>query len=336
MGGGMDANNIPIGGLDLFNNVCYNWWGRTTDGNCHQVNFVNNYYKMGTDTRQKVLFTQDFEGAINPAGTDVAHIAGNIREEKNHSLTIQESALDKKDNIFNARASSGGALPTTYDYQVAEPLFPSYATIHKAKDAMKVVTSYAGATMPMRDEHHMRNVKETLSGSYTYVGSKSKIKGEIDTEEDITEHASGKGWEVYPEETRAADFDTDKDGMPDWYEKVIGSDPNNANNGGPVVLVNSTDKYYTTTENWVASYDGGNHGTTAWFSDGTKATTSNAFLCLFQGPYTEGKPAYLEWDHFEFGFATAEPVNGQPLPGTLATLLIGGLCASSLRKRNKK
>jgi hypothetical protein len=28
--------------------------------------------------------------------------------------------------------------------------------------------------------------------------------------------------------------------------------------------------------------------------------------------------------------------NGQPLPGTLATLLIGGLCAGSLRKRNKK
>jgi len=113
-------------------------------------------------------------------------------------------------------------------------------------------------------------------------------------------------------------------------------DPNNANNGGPVVLVNSTDKYYTTTENWVASYDGGNHGTTAWFSDGTKATTSNAFLCLFQGPYYEGEPAYLEWEHFEFGFATAEPVNGQPLPGTLATLLISGLCAGALRKRNKK
>ena len=28
--------------------------------------------------------------------------------------------------------------------------------------------------------------------------------------------------------------------------------------------------------------------------------------------------------------------SGQPLPGTLATLLIGGLCAGSLRKRNKK
>ena len=94
---------------------------------------------------------------------------------------------------------------------------------------MKIVTSYAGATMPMRDEQHVRNVRETLEGSYTYVGSKSKIKGEIDTEADITEHAQGNGWETYPEEQRAADWDTDQDGMPDWWEKTIGSDPNTAN-----------------------------------------------------------------------------------------------------------
>ena len=37
MGGGMDGQNRPIGGLDLFNNVCYNWHSRTTDGNCHAV-----------------------------------------------------------------------------------------------------------------------------------------------------------------------------------------------------------------------------------------------------------------------------------------------------------
>ena len=232
MGGGMDANNIPIGGLDLFNNVCYNWWGRTTDGNCHQVNFVNNYYKMGTDTRQKKLFTQDFESGINPEGINQAYINGNIREnnDKNRSLTIQEYALDKNNDIFNAREDGkGGKIPTDYDYQVKEPLFESNATIHTAKDAMKVVTSFAGATMPMRDEHHVRNIKETLSGTYTYVGSRSGLKGEIDTEEDITEHSAGKGWEVYDEQKRADDFDTDRDGMPDWYEKLIGSNPNSAN-----------------------------------------------------------------------------------------------------------
>ena len=220
MGGGMDGNNRPIGGLDLFNNVVYNWHNRTTDGNCHAVNFVNNYYKMGADTRKTVLFTQDFEDAIAPDGIDQAYIKGNIRENKSHSLT-----QDALNDTYNAT----GNIPTTYQYRVNAPLFESYATIHTAKDAMKVVTSDAGATMPMRDEHHIRNIRETLDGTHTYVGSKSKIKGEIDTEADITEHADGKGWEVYPEEARPENWDTDQDGMPDWYEALIHSDAHTAN-----------------------------------------------------------------------------------------------------------
>ena len=218
MGGGMDANNIPIGGLDLFNNVVYNWKSRTTDGNCHMVNFVGNYYKMGTDTGHKVLFTQQFENAINPLGTDQAYVSGNIREEKNHSLTY-----DKQGDTYNAN----GNIPTDYDYVVSSPLFESYATIHSAEDALKIVTSYAGATMPMRDEHHVRNVRETLDGTWTYKGSKSGIKGEIDNEADITEHPGG--WESYPEEHRATDWDTDQDGMPDWWEQAVGSNPSEAN-----------------------------------------------------------------------------------------------------------
>ena len=222
MGGGMDGQNRPIGGLDLFNNVCYNWNGRTTDGNCHEVNFVNNYYKMGPDTRLKNLFTMDFELATDLADnrTNTGYVSGNIRENKNHTLSN-----DKLNDTYRAT----GYVPTDYQYLVNEPLFPSYATIHSAKDAMKIVTSYAGATMPMRDEHHQRNIRETLDGTYTYVGSKSNIKGEIDTEADITEHAAGRGWEEYPEEQRAADFDTDQDGMPDWWEACIGSNPSQAN-----------------------------------------------------------------------------------------------------------
>ncbi len=220
MGGGMDANNIPIGGLDLFNNVCYNWHNRTTDGNCHMVNFVGNYYKMGADSRRTTLFTQDFEDAINSAGTDQAYVFGNIRENKNHTQTTDAQGV-----TYNAT----GNIPTTYKYLVDEPLFPSYATIHTADEAMKIVTSYAGATMPQRDEQHVRVVRETLDGTHTYTGSKSGIPGEIDTEEDITEHAAGKGWEVYPEEHRAENFDTDQDGMPDWYENAIGSNAAVAN-----------------------------------------------------------------------------------------------------------
>ena len=224
MGGGMDGENRAIGQMDLFNNVVYNWNKRTTDGNCHEVNFVNNYYKMGPDTRHTVLFTQNYENIGHPESTWRAYVSGNIRENKNHTLT-----QDAKNVTYNVVLSNGDPGPN-YETIVDEPFFPSYAVIHTAQDALKVVTSYSGATMPMRDEQHVRNVRETLEGTYTYVGSKSGIKGEIDTEEDITEHADGKGWEVFPEETRPADWDTDQDGMPDWWEKITSSDPMTADN----------------------------------------------------------------------------------------------------------
>ena len=226
MGGGMDGNNRAIGKMDLFNNVVYNWWGRTTDGGCHEVNFVNNYYKMGPDTKRTELFIQQYENIGSIDSKWQAYVAGNIRENKNHTLT-----QDKYNVTYKYTLSNGAKDPNTrtdeYQYKtfVDEAFFPSYADIHSAQDAMKIVTSYSGATMPMRDEHHQRNVRETLQGTYTYVGSKSKIKGEIDTEEDITEHAAGKGWEKYPEEHRAADWDTDQDGMPDWWELCTGSNP---------------------------------------------------------------------------------------------------------------
>ena len=217
MGGGMDGENRAIGQMDIFNNVVYNWNGRTTDGNCHEVNFVGNYYKMGPDTRHTILFTQNYENVGHPESTWRAYINGNIRENKNHTLT-----QDAKNVTYNVVLSNGDPGPK-YETVVKEPFFPSYADIHSAKDALKIVTSTAGAIMPMPDEHHQRNIRETVDGTYTYVGSKSKIKGEIDSEADITEHENG--WEAWPEENRPADWDTDQDGMPDWYERLTGSNP---------------------------------------------------------------------------------------------------------------
>jgi len=72
--------------------------------------------------------------------------------------------------------------------------------------------------------------------------------------------------------------------------------------------------------------------------------TYKKFMCLFPTSTAESV-------HWEFMLQTRlddpkvdvrpedvpeDAPSGQPLPGTLATLLIGGLCAGSLRKRNKK
>ncbi len=92
----------------------------------------------------------------------------------------------------------------------------------------------------------------------------------------------------------------------------------------------------------------------------TTVETDKHFLCLSAGEYDKGNDAF-KIAHFEFMLQTTiddpyypvnpndfnddvhidDPVvngdtNGQPLPGTLATLLIGSLCASTLRKKNKK
>ena len=50
---------------------------------------------------------------------------------------------------------------------------------------------------------------------------------------------------------------------------------------------------------------------------------------------------YYNVDYTEFEgngetFENNDAPSGQPLPGTLATILISGLCAGALRKRNKK
>lgn len=210
MAGGLDGAGNAAGELDMFNNVCYNWHSRTTDGGALHMQFVNNYYKMGEASSQTKLFiaqNEDFDHR-----EQFAYVSGNIRENKDHSLTN-----DKKGDTYTA--SGPEQNKTWYN----EPFFPSYATIHSAKDAFKIVTSDAGATMPCRDDQHLRNVKETLSGTCTYKGSRSGIKGEIDHEDDAG------GWEEYPEEQRAANWDTDQDGMPDWWEEMMDSDANAAN-----------------------------------------------------------------------------------------------------------
>ena len=102
---------------------------------------------------------------------------------------------------------------------------------------------------------------------------------------------------------------------------------------------------YTTTGNWVGSFDGrksedqGYNHTAAdeevWFAEKDIATRE-AFFCMFHGEFYADQPAHLEWEHFEFGFALGEQPAGQPLPGTLATILISGLCAAGLRKKSKK
>lgn len=210
MAGNVDGSGNYITRLDLFNNVCYNWWKRTTDGSAHEVNFVNNVYKMGPDSNKKILFEMQHQGY--GAGTCQAYVNGNLRINKDGSITE-----DKLNDTYKIDVSDG--VKIDYETFVDKPFFPSYATIHSAKDAYKIVLSDNGANMPLFDNHDQRVVGEAINGTWHYKG-KPGYKGQIDSEDDCG------GYEAYPEQSWPEGFDTDLDGLPNWFESIVGTNPN--------------------------------------------------------------------------------------------------------------
>ncbi len=201
LAGGLDAGGSFAGRLDIFNNVVYNWRDRTTDGGAHQVNFVGNYYKPGASSTQFLALAAQYD--MFP-GTQQYYFTGNVMP--GHFDETTETA---------GRAVTTGT-PNGYTPWVTTPFFPSYATIQSAGDAYKSVLSDVGCTQPVFDDHDARVVKETLNGTFTYRGSVSGLPGLPDNEADVG------GFESYPTTTRAATWDSDGDGLPDWWETTFG------------------------------------------------------------------------------------------------------------------
>jgi hypothetical protein len=108
------------------------------------------------------------------------------------------------------------------DYPVflPKPFFESSVNTQTAEAAYKNVLSDVGANEPFFDKHDIRIVEETLKGTYTFKGSKSGLGGLIDNE------ADQGGWPNFANETRPNDWDTDHDGLPNWWEEAKGSNVN--------------------------------------------------------------------------------------------------------------
>ncbi len=212
MAGGLDGAGYYAGRLDIFNMVVYNWGGRTTDGGAHEVNFVGNYYKKGPACRRTTLLSADLEGA--GAGTQSYYYHNNILTEQNGTPVYKGN----DDTQGRTIRTSGGQI-VDWTVFADQPFFASYARIETAADAYKSVLSDVGCTMPRFDDHDQRIVREVKEGTTTYVGSYTGYKGLPDNENDVD------GYEDYPEEQRPQDFDSDLDGLPDWWENLYGTDP---------------------------------------------------------------------------------------------------------------
>ena len=210
LAGPLDGNAHYVGKMDISNNVVYNWVHRATDGGAHEVNFVNNYYKPGPATRFFFAYNAQHEGV--GIGTQRAYFDGNV----------MPGHFDETNQEDGRRESYSNGDFKEYETYVDEPFFPNYITLQSAREAYKSVLSDVGANQPFFDEHDQRMIIETRDSTYTYTGSVGNLPGIIDAD------ADAGGLEDYPEVHRGEDWDTDHDGLPNWWEELHGLNPNSA------------------------------------------------------------------------------------------------------------
>ncbi|MBQ5607351.1 MAG: hypothetical protein IIU87_09095 [Prevotella sp.] len=253
MGGGLDGAGYYKDYLDMFNNVCYNWVDRTTDGGVHVGKFVNNYYKMGPASKKMQLIMAHLEKVGE--GTQQYYVKGNIRENYGGSIISQSATLSPKgesgdEAIYTMRndKESSYTADAFFDSEDWEHYFDSWATIETAKAAFKNVLSDVGCNYAGLDNHDVRMVSETLHGTTSTTGSVGEKAGIIDaTTDNGCEGFAGLNIKTAE---RPDNWDVDGDGIPAWFETAMGWSDSAGNNND-----DRDGDYWTDLEeylNWVA------------------------------------------------------------------------------------
>ena len=189
--------------LDFRNNVIYNWAGRAAGYNADgsngtnsitKMNFVGNYYKAGINSKGNLAFSESTHSAR-------AWFSGNC---------MNGSYPDGPWSLVSFSKFSDEDMEA---YKQSSPIPVPAVKTDNAFAAYKRVLAEAGAVLPKRDAVDIRIMKEVRNGT-------GKI---IDDEDEVG------GW---PElKSTKPPKDSDRDGMPDDWEKQHGFDPDDPADG---------------------------------------------------------------------------------------------------------
>jgi hypothetical protein len=209
--------------IDIRNNIVYNWSERTTNnGSNTTTNLINNLFKPGPGTLNSgghVVnnFLWPTASSGNPGRYGKFFLIGNkligrpeidtnqwlgvrLENSKNTELYLEECKNKDENGIL---------IP----FPIPQNLYSNSLT---ADQAYQQVQKSVGASL-FRDSVDSRIIHETITGTYTYKGSKSGLMGIIDSQNDVG------GWPKL--KNLPALKDTDRDGMPDEWEIKMGLDP---------------------------------------------------------------------------------------------------------------
>ena len=157
------------------------------------------------------------------------------------SLNGEYYSPDAKNFYGDAVAHTTISGKSCVKIKMDEPAPTGQVTTHSAAEAYEKVLAYVGASL-YRDEIDDRYMEEAKTGTATYKGSITNSPGIIDKVSDVKGYTEAN----FGTSTRPADFDTDKDGIPDEWEKANGLNPKDASDA----LTYSLDEkdYYTNIE----------------------------------------------------------------------------------------
>ncbi len=253
------GRNPSIGWYGIFNfvnNVVFNWVHRSVDGGDYRAmfNIINNYYKPGPLTPKdspvghRIIKPEAGRSKLDHLVFGRAYVHGNIMEG-NEAIT--------KDNWNGGVQVENFANTDKYtaDMKWNEPLPMPQLTILPTQKAFDYVLANAGATLPKRDPVDTRIVEQVRTGKITYKEGvklpETQFKHRrlpIDSYKQgiITDISQVGG---YPEYKGTPYVDSDKDGMPDDWEKKNGLNPKDPSDASKVKKKDG----YTNIENYLNS-----------------------------------------------------------------------------------
>lgn len=238
---------------EWMNNVNFNWgsWGACYGGennqtgrySGHEVNFCNNYYQPGPATNAAVS-ASNAKYIRATAGSAVSnwYLAGNVYKGNSTVTNNNASGFAIDGSSDKVKLMSEFIVPMKfypgYEFNWAE--FTIKDKLQSAAEAFSDVLANVGCVV--RDGIETRICNEAKNGTASHSGSyRSSMKnsGIIDDPSDLTDEmtveASGFiSYKYEKKDQRAANYDTDNDGIADDWERAngltVGIDDHNALN----------------------------------------------------------------------------------------------------------
>ena len=159
-------------------------------------------------TKGTVTKNQDWKGVVYDKGT--------------YTYNGERYSADKKNFYGDAVAHQTIDGVSCVKIKMDNPAPTGEVTTHSAAEAFSKVLAYGGASL-YRDEIDARYMEEAKTGTAQYKGSITQSPGIIDKVSDVNGYTES----TFGTASHPADFDTDKDGIPDAWELANGLNPNN-------------------------------------------------------------------------------------------------------------